>query len=46
MVNWMVFIVIGLFLFLSVWLPCCLSDIIFPLLFVKTGKGNDNGQEQ
>ncbi|MHC1564599.1 MAG: hypothetical protein ACXQTF_04665, partial [Candidatus Hecatellaceae archaeon] len=25
---------IFLFLFLSVWLPCCLSDIVFPLLFV------------
>jgi len=25
-----------LFLFLAVWLPCCLSDIVFPLLF--TGK--------
>lgn len=23
------------FLFLSVWLPCCVSDIIFPLLFIK-----------
>lgn len=23
------------FLFLSVWLPCCISDIVFPLLFVK-----------
>ncbi|MFA7659454.1 MAG: hypothetical protein WCY19_08475 [Candidatus Gastranaerophilaceae bacterium] len=22
-------------LFLSVWLPCCFSDIVFPLLFVK-----------
>jgi hypothetical protein len=22
-----------LFLFLSVWLPCCTSDIVFPLLF-------------
>ncbi len=22
-----------LFLFLAVWLPCCLSDIVFPLLF-------------
>jgi len=22
-------------LFLAVWVPCCLSDIIFPLLFVK-----------
>jgi len=26
---------IFLFLFLAVWLPCCLSDIVFPLLFVK-----------
>ncbi len=23
------------FLFLAVWLPCCLSDIVFPLLFIK-----------
>jgi len=24
-----------LFLFLAVWIPCCLSDIVYPLLFVK-----------
>ena len=24
-----------LFLFLAVWLPCCLSDIVFPLLFAR-----------
>ena len=24
-----------LFLFLAVWIPCCTSDIVFPLLFVK-----------
>lgn len=36
---------IGFFLFISVLLPCCLSDIVFPLMFVeckqdccKTGK--------
>jgi hypothetical protein len=23
------------FLFISVWIPCCLSDIVFPLLFVR-----------
>ena len=23
-----------LFLFLAVWVPCCLSDIVFPLLFI------------
>ena len=27
-----------IFLFLSVWLPCCMSDIVFPLLFVKEKK--------
>jgi len=26
---------IFVFLFLSVWLPCCLSDIVFPLLFIR-----------
>ncbi|MFC1928587.1 hypothetical protein ACFLXK_03155 [Chloroflexota bacterium] len=24
-----------LFLFLAVWLPCCISDIVFPMLFVR-----------
>ncbi len=30
--------IIGIFLtlFLAVWIPCCTSDIIFPLLFVKS----------
>lgn len=26
---------VGLFLFVAVWIPCCLSDIVFPLLFIK-----------
>jgi len=26
---------IFVFLFLAVWLPCCVSDIMFPILFVK-----------
>ena len=26
------------FLFVAVWLPCCISDIVFPLLFVKPGQ--------
>ncbi len=29
-------IVIFIFLFLAVWLPCCVSDIVFPLLFVSS----------
>jgi len=28
-------ILIAAFLFLAVWVPCCTSDIIFPLLWVK-----------
>jgi len=31
-VGWISIFVI---LFLAVWLPCCISDIVFPLLFVK-----------
>jgi len=27
--------IIFIFLFLSVWIPCCLSDIVFPLLFIR-----------
>ena len=27
--------VIFLFLFLAVWIPCCMSDIVFPLLFIR-----------
>ena len=34
-VNWLFYAAIFLFLFLAVWIPCCLSDIVFPLLFVK-----------
>ncbi len=31
------FLLIGIFvvLFISVWLPCCVSDIVFPMLLVK-----------
>ncbi|MBL7215683.1 MAG: hypothetical protein ISS71_08405 [Phycisphaerae bacterium] len=31
-------LLVGMFvvLFLSVWLPCCVSDIVFPLLFVRS----------
>ena len=33
--NWPDYLVVFSFLFFSVWIPCCLSDIVFPLLFVK-----------
>jgi hypothetical protein len=33
---------IFVFLFLAVWIPCCMSDIVFPLLFVrKVASGQD-----
>ncbi len=31
-------LVMLIFLFIAVWLPCCISDIVFPLLFVKAEK--------
>ena len=34
-IHWSLFIVVFLFLFFSVWIPCCVSDIAFPLVFVK-----------
>lgn len=33
-------VLIALFLFLAVWLPCCVSDIVFPLLVVKKSLDN------
>ncbi len=33
--NWIMYLGILFFLFLAVWLPCCVSDIVFPLLFIK-----------
>ncbi|HEA47213.1 MAG TPA: hypothetical protein ENH97_02250 [bacterium] len=34
--NWIPLLpFIFFFLFLAVWVPCCISDIVFPLLFTK-----------
>ncbi|HXK62528.1 MAG TPA: hypothetical protein PLP42_21795, partial [Acidobacteriota bacterium] len=30
-------VLVVVFLFLAVWVPCCTSDIIFPLLFARPG---------
>jgi hypothetical protein len=35
--------IIFVFLFLAVWIPCCVSDIVFPLLWVK---GEKSGQHE
>jgi hypothetical protein len=37
---WLIFV----FLFLAVWLPCCLSDIVFPLLFTPSIKALNKGE--
>ncbi|MFH1460167.1 MAG: hypothetical protein ABIG64_07355 [Candidatus Omnitrophota bacterium] len=34
-VSWLAYLQIFCFLFLAVWVPCCVSDIVFPLLFIK-----------
>jgi len=36
--------ILGIFvtLFVATWLPCCISDIVFPLLFVKSDLKLDN----
>ncbi len=31
-----------IFLFFAVWIPCCVSDIVFPLLFVKETKEGES----
>ncbi len=36
------YVAVGVFLFFSVWIPCCTSDIVFPLLFAKRqARAND-----
>ena len=37
-VSWVTLPAIFGFLFLAVWFPCCTSDIVFPLLFVRKKK--------
>jgi hypothetical protein len=41
-VNFIQIIGIFIFLFLAVWVPCCTSDIIFPLLFPKRTYKSEN----
>ncbi|MCK4577415.1 MAG: hypothetical protein KAU50_01415, partial [Candidatus Marinimicrobia bacterium] len=43
-VDWIQFIAIFLFLFLAVLIPCCVSDIVYPMLFVREGKGHSHNK--
>ena len=36
--TWISYAGVFIFLFIAVWVPCCISDIVFPLLFVKKDK--------
>jgi hypothetical protein len=40
------YIIIFVFLFFAVWIPCCLSDIVFPLLFVKEQKQKISNEDR
>ena len=40
-INWVLLIITFLFLFLAVWIPCCTSDIVFPLLFTEKADKTD-----
>ena len=37
-VSWIQTVGIFIFLFLAVWLPCCTSDIVYPLLFPRKNR--------
>jgi hypothetical protein len=39
-------LLISLFLFLAVWVPCCTSDIVFPLVFASGRKRRDSSSTQ
>ena len=43
--SWFSLVTIFIFLFLAVWIPCCVSDIVFPLLFVNKKKEEEDGQK-
>lgn len=38
--GWGIYVGIFVFLFFAVWVPCCLSDVAFPLLFIKERSGS------
>jgi len=44
--GWLAYVTVFVFLFLAVWLPCCISDIVFPLLFVKNKNNSHLHQEE
>ena len=42
--NWIPLLpFVFLFIFLAVWLPCCVSDIVYPLLFLRGDTAESGG---
>lgn len=37
-VSLLTILAVAVFLFLAVWVPCCTSDIVFPLLFARSAR--------
>ena len=45
--NWVPLLpLVFAFLFLAVWIPCCTSDIVYPLMFVKTEVELSSGKDK
>lgn len=42
--NMIIMVSISLFLFIAVWVPCCISDIVFPMLFIS--ETSDVGEDK
>ena len=40
--DWILILPIFLFLFLAVIIPCCVSDIVYPMIFVKEGHAHSH----
>ena len=45
MISFTAALIIIPFLFIAVWLPCCVSDIVFPLLFVRKKNEQSNSPD-
>lgn len=43
-IEWILVLPIFVFLFLAVWVPCCMSDIAFPMFFSKEGVRSEEHQ--
>ena len=44
--SWFSSAAVFVFLFIAVWVPCCVSDIVFPMLFVKKEVGREHSGER